>query len=139
VFAKLVAVILGIGVIGGGLLALRQQRLEAASELARAQVHIRAQDERLWKLRSVIARRTSPEQVREMASAIGPLRPLIPVLPVPGGDTRHATRDAPGPTIIDAAPLPRVPSGVYRAVMPSGHESAAPKLRSRYAKVETDR
>lgn len=139
-FAKLVAVILGIGVIGCGLLALRQQRLEAASELARVQVRIRDQDERLWRLRSDIARRTTPEHVREMAAAIGPLRPLVHPLPAHELEMRRAAGDRAGPRVVDAAPLPRVPTGVPSLASPPGAPKLSGKNRaSKYAKVETER
>lgn len=132
VFAKLVSVILGMGVIGGGLLALRQQRLEAASDLARAQVRIRAQDERLWKLRAMIAERTGPERVREMAVALGPLRPIVPALPSSAAEIRRASAEQNGPVIVDAPALPR---GARPLSPPPGSSAAG----ARYAKVETRR
>jgi len=136
VFAKLVAVILGIGVVGGGLLAMRQQRLEAASELARVQVHLRVQDEQLCKLRAQIARRTSPEQVREMAVALGPLRPMIQTAGTVQARTRRASTDA---TIIDAQPLPRAPTGPVRLTPARATLKKTKPADSRYAIVETDR
>lgn len=135
-FAKLAVVILGIGATGCSLLALRQQRLEAASELARIQVHVHAQDERLWLLRSEIASRVSPENVRGMATALGPLRPLVPNAPVlataqPAGDG-HA-----GPEIRDAAPLPLPPGSPIRAADRStSPKPGTKKAPPRYAAVE---
>ncbi len=129
-FAKLVAVILGMGVVGGGLLAMRQQRLEAASELARVQVHIRSQDERLWKMRAEIARRTNPEHVREMAVALGPLRPNVPAPGTSAGQTRHAMAE---PEVRDADPLP---AGRARLAPPPG--TPRPAHRARFAIVESD-
>ncbi len=140
-FPKLVAVILGVGVIGCGLLALRQQRLEAASDLARVQVHLRAQDERLLQLRTEIARRVSPEHVREMAVAIGPLRPLVPVLPADGRtiDVRRASTEPSGPVVEDAPPLPRTPGSPLRAAVSPAKPKPAVKTPPKYAKVETER
>jgi len=75
VFAKLAAIILALGILGCTLLAMRQQRLQAAHELAEAQLRIRKSDEQLWLLRAQIARRLNPENIRDMAAGAGPLRP----------------------------------------------------------------
>lgn len=64
-FAKLCAVILALGVVACSLLALRQSRLQAASELTQSQLRIQRLDERLWALRSEIASRVAPEALRE--------------------------------------------------------------------------
>ena len=80
-FAKLIAVILALGVCGGTLLALRQSRLQVASELAQTQLRIEREDEQLWVLRARIAARVTPSEVERMAADVGPLRPLVaPVL-----------------------------------------------------------
>ena len=77
-FAKLVAVVVALGACGCTLLALRQSRLQVASEIAQTQIRINQEDERLWVLRARIAERVTPEQVEQMASLVGPLRPLVP-------------------------------------------------------------
>ena len=77
-FAKLVAVVVALGACGCTLLALRQSRLQVASEIAQTQIRINQEDERLWVLRARIAERVTPEQVERMASTVGPLRPLVP-------------------------------------------------------------
>lgn len=76
-FSKLVFVILSLGVIGCSLLALRQSRLQVASELTQAQLRINAADERLWLLRAKIAQGVTPEQIELMTQSIGPLQPVI--------------------------------------------------------------
>ncbi|GJQ28539.1 MAG: hypothetical protein HBSAPP03_04230 [Phycisphaerae bacterium] len=76
-FMKCAAMIVTIGACAGVLLALRQQRLTVAGELARAQLRMSAQDERLWRLRAGIAEQTSPRKVQQMASALGPLTPIV--------------------------------------------------------------
>lgn len=78
-FAKLVVVILTIGACACTLLSMRQARLQAAHELARAQLRVRACDERLWALRADIGRRVMPDQVRQMADALGNFRPMLPL------------------------------------------------------------
>lgn len=76
-FAKLVAVVVALGACGCTLLALRQSRLQVASEIAQTQIRINQEDERLWVLRARIAERVTPEQVEQMANLVGPLRPLV--------------------------------------------------------------
>jgi len=76
VFGKCVLVILAVGTIGCALLALRQSRLQAASEMVRIQLDIRNQDEELWLLRTQIAQQITPDQIRQMMADIGPLKPL---------------------------------------------------------------
>lgn len=94
-FGKGVVLVLALGACGCALLSLRQERLGAASELVQIQLRIRRQDEQLWKLRAQIAAAVTPDHVREMAAAIGPLRPLWPA--VPGGvpDTRQVVETRP--------------------------------------------
>jgi hypothetical protein len=121
VFTKLAAVILGIGIVGCSLLALRQQRLQAASELARVQVRIRAQDERLWELRTQISRAVNPENIREMALTIGPLRPLVAE-----GDARRMQR-------VESA-SPRVVEHYLPVPLPPGPPRASPPLDSARAR-----
>lgn len=76
-FAKLSAVILAIGVCACGLLALRQQRLQAAHELTQAQLRIRQQDEKLWAMRTRIAAEVTPQKIEKLAAGFGQLRPMI--------------------------------------------------------------
>lgn len=93
-FGKCVLVILAVGVTGCALLALRQSRLQAASEMVRIQLDIRNQDEELWLLRTQIAQQITPEQVRLMMSDVGPLKPI---------NTAASSTDAP-PQDVAATP-----------------------------------
>ncbi len=98
-FAKLAAVILALGIVGCSLLAMRQSRLQAASELAQTQLRIGRLDERLWLLRGEIARRVSPEAVDRIAEEMGPTKAMM-MEPLTiedgrvnaGDSTRSATR-----------------------------------------------
>jgi len=65
VFAKLVVLILVVGLGGSGLLAMRQSRLQAAHELTAARLRLRAQAEQLQRLRAQIAESTAPSVLRE--------------------------------------------------------------------------
>jgi hypothetical protein len=80
-FSKLTFLIVALGVVGCALLALRQQRLQAASEMAQAQLRIRAADERLFELRSQVAARITPQQIEKLAVEAGGLRPATNDLP----------------------------------------------------------
>ncbi len=80
-FSKLTFLIIALGVVGCSLLALRQQRLQAASEMAQAQLRIRAADERLFELRAMVAARITPQEVERLAIDAGGLRPATNDLP----------------------------------------------------------
>jgi hypothetical protein len=76
VFAKLVVVVLALGACGCTLLAMRQSRLQLASELTQTQLRINHADERLWALRAQIAARVRPDEIERMAAEIGPLHQM---------------------------------------------------------------
>lgn len=83
-FAKVGVLIAAGGVIACALLAIRQQRLQAFHESAASQLRLRQHEEVVFKLRAEIAERIQPTEVRRMAGAMGPLRPVD--LPrAPGG------------------------------------------------------
>ncbi len=63
-FAKIVALVIGIGVLACGVLVQRQQRYELARDISRAHWRMLEQERTLWTLRAEIARRTRPEEVR---------------------------------------------------------------------------
>lgn len=63
-FAKFVALILSIGIIGGTLLSMRQLRIQAAHELGAVQRRVGERDRELWQLRIEIARAVSPGVVQ---------------------------------------------------------------------------
>ncbi len=79
--AKLVTVVLALGVVGCGVLSMRQARLQAASELAQAQVRIAMADDTLTALRADVAQHVAPIEVERVASAAGPLRPATNDIP----------------------------------------------------------
>lgn len=77
-FAKLCCVVVAVGAFGCALLAMRQGRLQAASELTQTQLRISNLDRGLWDLRAKIAERTTPTAIEKLAVGLGPLRPMIP-------------------------------------------------------------
>lgn len=93
-FAKLVVVIVSLGLCACVLLAARQARIQAAHDLAEARLRILRLDHELWRMRARIAERVTPERVRLLASAITPLRPLIaePIVVEAPTETRSASR-----------------------------------------------
>lgn len=94
-FGKIVALILSLGIFACALLAVRQARIQAFHELTQTRLRIRAQDERLWVLRTQIAARVTPEHVHEMAAARRKLKPMIEV-PTPAPPVK-----TPGPQLYD--------------------------------------
>ncbi len=74
--AKLCVLIVSLGISAGVLLHLRQARLQAVHELAKAQLRMNARDRDLFRIRAEIAERITPERVEQMAQQFGPLTPL---------------------------------------------------------------
>jgi hypothetical protein len=107
VFGKIVALILSLGIFACALLAVRQARIQAFHELTQTRLRIRAQDERLWELRTQIAARVTPDHIHEMAAARRKLKPMLDDRP---GDPRPLPpaeplyddqgRPAPAPTTL---------------------------------------
>lgn len=80
-FPRLAFLIICLGLIGAALLALRQARLQAASEAAQAQLRIASADEELFGLRAEVAAKVTPSAIEKLASSMHPLRPAINELP----------------------------------------------------------
>jgi hypothetical protein len=89
VLAKIVFLIVGMATIACSVLAIRQSRLQTASEIVQAQVRINAMDERLAALRIAVAEQVAPERVREMAADLDDLIPLAQA----AGDVARQTRE----------------------------------------------
>ncbi len=66
-FVKLGVLILVFGSCSGGVLAMRQSRLQAAHELAESRLRVREHEQRLRELRAQIAALSNPDTVRAMA------------------------------------------------------------------------
>ncbi len=63
-FAKVTAIVIGIGVLACGVLVQRQQRYELARDISRAHWRMLEQERTLWSLRAEIARGTRPAEIR---------------------------------------------------------------------------
>lgn len=84
-FAKIVALILSLGIVACALLAVRQARIQAFHELTQTRLRIKHQDEKILLLRTSIASLVTPEHVHEMAASARTLKPILDVpLPAPG-------------------------------------------------------
>ncbi len=70
-FAKLLLIILVMGATACALLAIRQQRIETAHESALLHQRLLDGEQVLWKLRSEIAVRCQPDQVRLAMAGLG--------------------------------------------------------------------
>lgn len=140
-FGKVVLLVLTLGTCGCALLSLRQSRLQAASELVQIQLRIRQHDEHLWKLRSRIAASVTPDHVREMAAAIGPLRPLRPALPgvldVP--ETRQVVEMPPPSRGNPAMPVAAPPPLSTSPINPPTTNPAKPKADPKREKAQPAR
>lgn len=97
-FAKTCVVIVAVGAFGCALLAMRQARLQAASELTQTQLRISKLDHRLWDRRAKVAEATTPTNIERMAASIGRFRPMVPddgsIEPSPDARSTNAPRHA---------------------------------------------
>jgi hypothetical protein len=75
-FAKLFVTVLAVGATGCGLLALRQQRLDAVHQQAMTQRRIMAADRDINSLRWRLSSEVTPQRVEVAAAKIGSLVPL---------------------------------------------------------------
>lgn len=82
-FGKLAITIVALGAFACALLAMRQSRLQAASEIAQAQLRIQKLDDELLRTRSEIARRLAPHELEALTRTVGPLKPIIVGEPLP--------------------------------------------------------
>jgi hypothetical protein len=69
-FAKLFAIVVGLGLAGGSLLVNRQQRIDVAMEVARTGSRIRAEEAAIGLLQAEIARRVRPDRVAASLDAL---------------------------------------------------------------------
>lgn len=77
-FAKFAAMITFFALCAASLLSMRQERLQALSEMTQAQLRINRQDDRLWMLRTKIAERITPPQIEQMTAGLVDLQPIAP-------------------------------------------------------------
>lgn len=93
-FGKLAITIVALGAFACALLAMRQSRLQAASEIAQAQLRIQKLDDELLRTRSEIARRLAPHELEALTRTVGPLKPIIVGEPLPSLEELEAEQPA---------------------------------------------
>lgn len=76
-FIKLIVLILVCGSSGIGLLSVRQSRLQAAHEMAKARHQCRTLDEQAGEVRAQIAEAYTPERVAALLGSLDGYRPVI--------------------------------------------------------------
>ena len=69
-FSKLFLIMIALGAMGLGLLALRQQRYEVSNEISRAHNRIVEQERAQGRMRADVARRSDPADIRTYASKL---------------------------------------------------------------------
>jgi hypothetical protein len=74
--AKLSVLVICMALCACALLAARQLRMQAAHELTEARLRAMKHDNDLWRIKSRIAARVTPEQVERMAAEIQPLKSI---------------------------------------------------------------
>lgn len=74
--AKLCMVIMTMTLAAASILTVRQQRLDAVYEMARAVERASAHDRKLQEVRIDIARRVTPQSVHTLAQRVGPFQPI---------------------------------------------------------------
>jgi hypothetical protein len=102
-FYKLLVIILAIGGSACALLVHRQHRVELAHEVAQAHNRLLQHERVLWELRTEIAGKVRPAEVRRLVEALGGTWVPIPAAP----DLLHVPRSSdesfmPGMVVTDA-------------------------------------
>lgn len=90
-FAKLLFIILVVGATACALLVIRQQRIDTFHEMSQIHQRLLGHERTLWELRSEIAQRCRPSQVRLAMNQLGETWVPIPAPPPlpPAPDQNH--------------------------------------------------
>lgn len=75
-FSKVAVLVSAGGVIACSLLALRQARLQAFHETAASQLRLQRHEEKVFQYRALIAGEIMPQNVRQIAGGLAPIRPI---------------------------------------------------------------
>lgn len=82
-FAKSLVIILTLGATACALLVIRQQRIDTVHEMSVIHQRLLGHERTLWELRSEIAKRCRPSQVRLAMNQMGGTWVPIPASPPP--------------------------------------------------------
>lgn len=80
-FPKLLLIILVAGATAGALLVNRQHRIDTAHEISSLHQRLLSQEQTLWRLKSDLAERTRPEQIRRAKETLNASWVSIPSKP----------------------------------------------------------
>ncbi len=124
---KVSFIVVALGAMGLGLLALRQQRYEVSNQISRAHNRVVDQERAIWRMQAEVARRTDPRDIRDAAERLH-----IELVPIqPAGSTQAADGGATSvtppsdPAAGKAAPSPAKPAGKK----PGAPKAAEPKKK----------
>lgn len=113
---KVSFIVVALGAMGLGLLALRQQRYEVSNQISRAHNRVVDQERAIWRMQAEVARRTDPRDIRDAAERLD--IELVPIQPA-GGVQSSATPPS------DAAAAKAGPS----PAKPAAAKPGAPKRK----------
>lgn len=141
-FWRMTCLVACAATLGGWVLTLRHNRVQALSELTQAQLRINRQDERLWHLRTLIAARITPPEVERLCADLGPLTPILPYTPTGAATFALGPTDPPGdakvvPTKQNTPPTPG--GGAASKPTPKSTPSAASRKATPPAKPPAKR
>jgi hypothetical protein len=96
-FGKLVLIVIALGGVACTLLVHRQQQIDMLAEMSRTHAQIRAHEQAVWRLRSEIAHRTRPAEIRLAVERLG-----VRLVPIP--DRLDRSRCEPPPRLAGPPP-----------------------------------
>ena len=107
---KVSVIVVALGAMGLGLLALRQQRYEVSNQISRAHNRVVDQERAIWRMQAEVARRTDPRNIRDAAEKLR--IELVPIQPAGSTQAAGATSVTPptDPAAGKAAPSPAKPA-----------------------------
>lgn len=117
---KVSFIVVALGAMGLGLLALRQQRYEVSNQISRAHNRVVDQERAIWRMQAEVARRTDPRDIREAAERLD--FELVPIQPA--GSAQASVTPPAGGAAAKAEPSPAKP-----VAKPAASKPAAPKKK----------
>jgi hypothetical protein len=125
---KVSVIVVALGAMGLGLLALRQQRYEVSNQISRAHNRVVDQERAIWRMQAEVARRTDPRDIRESAERLQielvPIQPAGSAQQAADGTSTSVTPPA-DPAAGKAAPSPAKPG----TAKPAKKKPAEPKKK----------
>ena len=122
---KVSFIVVALGAMGLGLLALRQQRYEVSNQISRAHNRVVDQERAIWRMQAEVARRTDPRDIRDAAERLD--IELVPIQPA-GSAQASVTPPAEG-AAAKADSSPAKPRAQPAAPKPAASKPAPPKKK----------